>query len=262
MIRVAYRIAVLAAGIALAAAALAAAGRAGGSDTLQLSDAYLNGQTQNGLVTCPQGTPETSNCWSIGSAGAVRGLGDVTETGVLIVDDVHTTCEKWHATPVLTVAGKGTIQLSLQGPTCISDPNGNGVSGASLTLTVTGGTGAYASASGEGTDVTNDASGLGLHGSDTLSGTLTAPATTFDLTPPVISVKVKKTVRAPKGAKRVRVRYTATALDAVDGAVPVKCTPRSGSRFKIGRTRVKCTATDSSANTATKKFTITVRRRR
>jgi hypothetical protein len=262
MIRVTNRLAVFALSVVLVGAALAGASRAGGSDTLQLSSIFLKAQASNALTACPSGTPATSNCWSIDSAGVIRGLGNVTESGLLIVDDVHTTCEKWHATPALTVAGKGTIQLALLGPPCISDPNGNGVSGASMTLTVTGGTGSYASASGSGTDVTDDASGIGLNGSDTLSGNITAPNTTFDLTPPVITVKAKQTVRAPKGAKRVRVRYTATAQDAVDGSVPVKCRPRSGRFFKAGRTRVTCTATDSSANAATKRFTVTVKRRR
>ena len=72
---------------------------------------------------------------------------------------------------------------------------------------------------------------------------------------------VSKTVRAPRGAKRVRVTYKVTARDDVD-AVPVSCRPRSGSRFRIGRTVVKCTATDGSGNTATAKFTITVKPRR
>jgi HYR domain len=262
MMRLTNRVVVLALGVALVAASAAAASRADESNTLQLSSVFLKGQQANTIVDCPQGTPASSNCWSIDSAGAVRGLGSVTESGVLIVDDVHTTCEKWHATPVLTVAGKGTIQLSLQGPSCISDPNGNGVSGASMTLTLTGGTGPYANASGSGTDVTDDASGIGLNGSDTLSGSITAPNTTFDLTPPVISVKVKKTIRAPKRAKRVRVSYAASAVDGVDGTVPVKCMPKSGSKFRVGRTHVTCKATDSSANTATKRFTVTVKRRR
>jgi hypothetical protein len=262
MMRITNRVVVLALGIGLVAAASAAASRAAGSDTLQLSSAFLKGQSPNALITCPSGAPANSQCWSIDSAGVVQGLGSVAESGVLIVDDVHTTCEKWHGTPVLTAAGKGTIQLSLQGPPCISDPNGNGASGVSMTLTVTGGTGPYANASGTGTDVTDDASGIGLSGSDTLSGTITAPNTTFDLTPPVISVKVKKAIRAPKRAKRIRVHYAASALDAVDGAVLVKCTPKSGSKFKVGRTHVTCKATDSSANTATKRFTVAVKRRR
>jgi len=51
------------------------------------------------------------------------------------------------------------------------------------------------------------------------------------------------------------------AHDDVDGTVPVTCAPRSGSFFPVGRTRVRCAATDKSANTATASFTVTVRRR-
>lgn len=263
MIRVRNRLVALALGSALVALAVPAASGAAGSDTLQWSSVVLQGQAANALVGCPPGIPATANCWSINSVGTVRGLGNVTESGVLVVQDPHTTCEKWQATPVLTVAGGDTIQLSLQGPTCISDPNGSGVSGASLTLTVTGGTGPYAGASGSGIDLTNDASGIGRNGGDTLTGTLTAPNTAFDLTPPEITVPANKVLRAPKGKKSVRVHYTASAHDAVDGLVPVTCHPRSGSFFKVGRrTRVTCTAADSRANTATKQFTVAVKLRR
>ena len=58
---------------------------------------------------------------------------------------------------------------------------------------------------------------------------------------------VSKTVKAPKKAKSMRVRYTVKATDAVDGAVATKCTPRSGSAFKVGRTKVTCSATTRAA---------------
>jgi hypothetical protein len=38
--------------------------------------------------------------------------------------------------------------------------------------------------------------------------------------------------------------------------------PRSGSRFRVGRTRVTCSATDTSANTRKATFTVTVKPRR
>jgi HYR domain-containing protein len=56
------------------------------------------------------------------------------------------------------------------------------------------------------------------------------------------------------------VTFHVTAQDERDGALPVTCVPRSGSRFPIGRTVVKCGATDSSANTAGASFRITVKR--
>ena len=68
-----------------------------------------------------------------------------------------------------------------------------------------------------------------------------------------------KTVRASAGAKRVRVTYSVTARDAVDGVVAAPCDPRSRSFFKRGRTAVTCRASDKSANTASARFVVTVR---
>lgn len=65
------------------------------------------------------------------------------------------------------------------------------------------------------------------------------------------------TVRARK-AGHVRVRFTVTAQDAAR-TVPVTCTPRSGSLYKRGRTKVTCSATDASGNTATATFVVTVK---
>ena len=86
------------------------------------------------------------------------------------------------------------------------------------------------------------------------------PGLEFDVTPPTLSGAVNKTVRARTGSNRVRVTYRVTASDAVDGSVPVSCQPRSGSRFKIGRTFVKCSATDTSANAKAGRFRVTVKR--
>jgi hypothetical protein len=93
-------------------------------------------------------------------------------------------------------------------------------------------------------------------------GTLVVPGLEFDVMPPTLSGATSKTVRAPKGAKRVRVTYNVTASDVVEGKVAVACTPRSGSRFPMGRTVVRCSATDSSANTSTARFIVTVGPRR
>jgi HYR domain len=82
----------------------------------------------------------------------------------------------------------------------------------------------------------------------------------FDLTAPVLKGAVTKAVRAQNGRKSARVAYRVTASDNLDGALPVTCLPRSGSLFRIGRTTVRCTAKDKSGNTATAKFTVTVRR--
>jgi hypothetical protein len=161
----------------------------------------------------------------------------------------------------LSEAGKGDLNLAVAGlPECIPDLAVPGASPQSFT--VTGGTGAYVGASGGGTltRVTGPPSGLGVPGEDTWTGAIVVPGLEFDLIAPTIGGTRSKTVRAPRKAKRVRVTYQVTATDDVDGRVPVSCRPASGSRFKIGRTIVTCSATDKSGNTATARFTVTVRR--
>src|SRR5262249_29254004 len=126
-------------------------------------------------------------------------------------------------------------------------------------FTITGGTGAYASATGSG--VVERSLGGGV-GTETWTGTLNVPAVEFDVTPPTMTGATSKKVRAPRGAKSARVVFKVTATDTSDGHVPVDCTPRSGSRFPIGRTIVRCSATDSSANKANASFRVTVVRTR
>ncbi|MFD9606481.1 VWA domain-containing protein [Streptomyces sp. NPDC059970] len=70
-----------------------------------------------------------------------------------------------------------------------------------------------------------------------------------DIDAPVVTVD-DLTVRA-KDKKGARVTYGATAQDATDGALPVTCTPASGSLFPVGSTTVTCSATDSAGNTGT-----------
>ena len=81
--------------------------------------------------------------------------------------------------------------------------------------------------------------------------------TISDTIPPQISCPPNITVEAtgPNGA---RVTFTASAIDNVDGPVPVSSSPRSGDIFPIGNTTVVCTAADAAGNSATKSFTVTV----
>jgi hypothetical protein len=78
-----------------------------------------------------------------------------------------------------------------------------------------------------------------------------------DTTPPVFTLPDDITAEAtgPTGAM---VTFTATALDDVDGNVPVSCTPDSGSTFPIGQTTVVCSATDTAGNTAIGSFKVTI----
>jgi hypothetical protein len=259
MTRTPMLIAVVALGVVLATAVPAAGGSGRAAGTLPLSHVILKGKFTAG--DCPQGAPADDNCWTIANAGTVRGLGAVTETGVLYIGSPNTACEKWQSAPVLTVAGKGTIQLSVRAPGdgCVACACSGQIRAVTQDYTVTGGTGAYEGASGSGTIVSAGVA-FGFSGSDTFEGTVVAPAATFDLSPPTIAGATAKVVRAPKGKTRVRVRYAVGAQDDVDGSLSATCKPASGSLFRIGRTRVTCTATDSSANAATAAFTVTVKR--
>jgi hypothetical protein len=80
-----------------------------------------------------------------------------------------------------------------------------------------------------------------------------------DTTPPEIegvSADMNVTATSAQGATAT---YDApTATDDVDGDVPVRCTPESGTVFPLGTTTVTCTATDSRGNTATASFKVSV----
>lgn len=154
----------------------------------------------------------------------------------------------------IVVAQKGEIDFALAGGACTDEEGGQGVRNEPQHLTITGGTGIYQGASGEG----GAARTLDEVGTEWWTGTLTVPGLEFDVTPPKIAGAVRKTVHASARAKRVRVAYRVTARDAVDGVVPVRCVPRSRSWFKRGRTAVRCRASDKSANTASARFVVTV----
>ena len=228
--------------------------------------------TPFGASYCPAGTPATTDeCVRFVGVAEVRGLGRVTETYTKSFDSA--TCPgrvTSHPTTVFEIAGKGVIEVAMEPwPTC-SDPANVSPSGvtASLAGRIVRGTQKFAGASGS-LKVTNhvkpaSCTGGGCRGTatDIWTGTLVVPGMEFDLTPPVVSGAASKSVTAPRTARFVRVRYSVKAQDAIDGFVPAPCKPVSGSRFKLGRTKVVCTAKDSSANVATARFTVTVKRGR
>jgi hypothetical protein len=216
---------------------------------------------------CPPGSPETLECPARTGAGPAPGLGAVTEAYSYFVHQGPPLCsegnEKVLGYPVRwVVANKGEIAFAVAAaPQCIAASDA--VENATQSFTVTGGTGIYAGASGSGTVAravglsTTDST---FRGSETWTGTLSVPGLEFDVTAPVLTGAANKTVKAKKGGKSARVTFRVTAQDERDGALPVACKPRSGSRFPIGRTVVKCASTDSSANTAGASFRITVKR--
>lgn len=88
-------------------------------------------------------------------------------------------------------------------------------------------------------------------------GTASFTVTVADTTPPALDVPAAASAEAtgPDGAP---VSWTASALDAVDGALAPACAPASGSTFPLGATLVTCAATDAAGNAATASFTVTV----
>jgi hypothetical protein len=203
-------------------------------------------------VPCPADAPPgTKECRARRGQGLVRGLGGVSETYTWPLGVGPPACPENLAKPLATtgrliVAGKGEITFTIaEGARCVdlepvrNDPQEFTSGRGKLERSVGGGV-----------------------GSETWSGTLEVPGLEFDLTPPKLNGAGSKTVRARKGAKSARVTFKVTATDDVDGSVPVSCQPRSGSRFKLGRTTVRCEATDSSGNTGKAALTVIVRRSR
>lgn len=239
--------------LAIAALALASAASAGAVN--------LHGVFSVGFhrVDCAPGTPASMGCYLNTGEGTIPGLGDARETYTIVADQ-STNCVHLTFTPAtIAVAGKGEIDAALtQTDACAPPPNAT----QTVQFTITGGSGAYAGASGGGTLTTTPAleksPGVGTD-ADTWSGSIAAPNQDFDTTPPAIS-GTSNVVVSTKARSGAHVRYAPFAMDTADGTVPVTCLPKAGSLFPIGRTTVKCTAADASGNTATARFTVTVRR--
>ena len=87
---------------------------------------------------------------------------------------------------------------------------------------------------------------------------ITIISTTTDTIPPVITVPQNIAEDVPGAESTIVVYSGESAIDNVDGIVPVSCTPTSGSTFSLGETIVTCTASDSAENTASATFSITV----
>lgn len=81
--------------------------------------------------------------------------------------------------------------------------------------------------------------------------------TVQDTTAPTLSLPANMTVEATSAAGAT-VTFTATANDIVDGALTVTCAPASGSTFGIAATLVNCSTSDSSGNTVSGSFNVTV----
>jgi HYR domain len=249
----------------IAAVALPLGASASSSGSLELNST-LSTNYRFGRNFCPPGTPvTTTDCVIFAGTTGIAGLGRATFTYVKSFDD--TTCQGrvvQQKTTVVDVAGKGRLTVAMDYPVCADTAPSSVV----IRGTIAEGTGIYAGASGTlQIASTVNAPSCGAGGctglaTDTWTGNLAVSGLEFDLTPPVFRPIPLKRVQAPRKAKTVRARYAPHAQDAVDGARPATCKPRSGSRFKVGRTtRVTCSAEDRSANVASTTFRVKVTRR-
>ncbi|HEX6024808.1 MAG TPA: HYR domain-containing protein [Solirubrobacter sp.] len=81
--------------------------------------------------------------------------------------------------------------------------------------------------------------------------------TRYGTVAPVLNVpgSLEAPATSPAGAT---VGFSPSAVDDLDGPVPVTCAPASGNVFAIGTTTVTCSASDRGGNTSTAQFTVTV----
>ena len=248
---------------ALAVGSIAVDAGAAPSGSLDLKAELI---VASSLGPCPAGFPQSAVCAARTSNGRVRGLGSVSASYTWALDAGSPTCAAGEAkvlgySVALDVAGKGALMLAVAelGRCVAQEPSRN----EPQSFTIVGGTGLYAGASGQGTvERLLGQTSSGASGRETWTTTLNVPGLEFDIVAPAITVAVPKPVRVSKTAKRARVRYRTAGLDAVDGAVPVVCRPRSGAWFPLGRSLVRCSATDASGNEGARSFAVVVRRGR
>jgi hypothetical protein len=89
------------------------------------------------------------------------------------------------------------------------------------------------------------------------TGSASFSVTVQDTTPPVITVPADITVPATDGNGSV-VTFSTSALDLVSGTLATANTPASGSLFPVGTTTVNTSAVDTTGNSASRSFTVTV----
>jgi HYR domain len=243
--------------VAAVAVVLSAFPSAARADALRLNSIFAAPFSQ---AACPGGTPDTTSCYPVQASVVLRGLGRASLTWTVEEDlrDLDRNCARATvARLAIVVVDKGEVDLSARSEGCQPYPDPQ-----TLSYTVLGGTGAYTGATGSGSIVfmSHTEPPLPRALKVRLTGSLDVPGLTFDTTAPAF-VPIKSLVVRASSVRGARVRFTVRATDAVDGPVAVSCNPGSGSPFRIGKTRVTCSATDGSGNTATSSFTVIVRQR-
>jgi hypothetical protein len=81
----------------------------------------------------------------------------------------------------------------------------------------------------------------------------------FHETPPTITAPTGRITAEATGPSGAVVTFDVSAIDLVDGAVPVTCLPASGSVFPLGNTVVRCSATNTAGMSDEARFTVRVR---
>jgi HYR domain len=204
---------------------------------------------------CSEGG-EQARCFLVDIGGLVPGLGPATvHERVLQSGDMDLDlCEPQARHGRFTTA-RGTIDYVATGIDCPATREQNGGYRAVIAAwRILGGTGAYAGATGRGHEsVRIEGDQVFIH----LHGDVTVDALEFDTTRPVLEA-VPEVVRV-RSSRPAVVRYRVpVGRDAGGGPVTVRCTPPSGSRFRVGRTVVRCEAVDASGNAAARTFAVLV----
>jgi hypothetical protein len=238
-------------GLLVVLAALAGAGPAA-AGSLHF-DVVLPGKFVS--TQCVEGG-EQARCFLVDIGGLVPGLGPATvHERVLQSGDMDLDlCEPQARHGRFTTA-RGTIDYIATGIDCPATREQNGGYRAVIAAwRIVGGTGAFAGATGRGHEsVRIEGDQVFIH----LHGDVDVEALEFDTTRPVLEA-VPAAVRV-RSSRPTVVRYRApVARDAVDGQLAVKCTPPSGSRFRVGRTVVRCEAVDRSGNATARSFVVVV----
>jgi len=164
-------------------------------------------------------------------------VGDASEAGSVVVDTTA---------PVITIDSENP--LALHDGDEFTEPSASADDGSEVTVSFDDVDTSHSGTYHVDYEATDDAGNM---------GTATLTVNVSDADAPVITVPEDITVDSADNTG-TEVDYTVTATDNEDGEVTATCSPESGSVFPIGTTEVDCSATDSSDNTGTASFNVTV----
>ncbi len=208
----------------------------------------------------------------LGSPTAVDSTNPVTVTSSqnVYVTDAYSAVQKAWAlsidslAPSLPVAGVGQV-FGANGATVVVPATSSPISASAGTVvnfpTTTGdvgdGTVGVTCLPASGTAFPIGSTKVGCQAVDS-AGNRTYSTFTLTVQDPYLTLPAPITAEAT-GSTGAPVTFTATAVDSVDGARPVSCTPASGAIFPIATTTVTCTSSDTRGYVSTGSFTVTVR---